>query len=69
MIHMPYNMDTCNTLQALFATDAAPPVTKTEIPARAASSMVADTVVEPSSFLAMTYARSRLEVFWTFKPF
>lgn len=40
----------------------APPVTKTGMPARCASSMVADTVVAPSRRLATTYARSRRDV-------
>ncbi len=41
-------------------------MTKTGMPARAASSMVADTVVAPSSRPAMTAGRSRREVFCTY---
>lgn len=42
-----------------------PPVTKTEMPACAASSMVADTVVAPVCTLATTCGRSRLAVLRT----
>ena len=45
-----------------------PPVTKTWMPALAASSMVADTVVAPSKPLAMTSAKSLLDVFVTLGP-
>ena len=47
---------------------AAPPVTKTWMLALAASSMVAETVVAPSNPLAMTSARSRLDVLQTLGP-
>ena len=46
----------------------APPVTKMWMPALAARSMVAETVVAPSSPLAMTSARSRLDVLHTLGP-
>ena len=42
-----------------------PPVTKTRIPASAASSMVADTVVAPSSRCAQTKGRSRRDTLRT----
>jgi hypothetical protein len=45
-----------------------PPVTNTEMPARAAKSMVAETVVAPSTPLAITLAKSLLDVFLTFCP-
>lgn len=40
-------------------------MTKTAMPARCASTMVADTVVAPCCFLAMTSARSRRDVLRT----
>ena len=45
-----------------------PPVTNTAMPARAASSMVADTVVAPSSWRAMTSGRSRRDTLRTACP-
>ena len=45
-----------------------PPVTNMWMPALAARSMVADTVVAPSSPLAMTKAKSRLDVLFTLGP-
>mmetsp|Transcript_148 Transcript_148/g.329 ORF Transcript_148/g.329 Transcript_148/m.329 type:complete len:248 (+) Transcript_148:2101-2844(+) len=45
-----------------------PPVTNTRMPAAAASSMVADTVVAPSPFKAMMCAMSRLETLATLVP-
>ena len=40
-----------------------PPVANTRTPAKAASSMVPDTVVAPSKPLAITYARSRRDTY------
>ena len=45
-----------------------PPVTKTRMPARAARTMVADTVVAPSRPWAMTCGRSLLAVLRTLPP-
>ena len=45
-----------------------PPVTNTEMPAREASSIVAETVVAPSIPLAMTWGRSLRDVFLVFCP-
>ena len=45
-----------------------PPVTKTWMPALAASSMVAETVVAPSNPFAMTNARSRRDTLHTLGP-
>ncbi len=42
-----------------------PPVTNTGIPALCARTMVADTVVAPLSFFAMTSAKSRRDVLRT----
>ena len=50
------------------ALPASPPVTNTEMPARAASSMVADTVVAPSRPRAQTRGRSRRETLRTLVP-
>jgi hypothetical protein len=48
-----------------FSSWCSPPVTKMGMPARCASSMVADTVVAPSSCRAITTGRSLREVFCT----
>lgn len=63
-----YDLAIMYSVYTHLCTPPMPPVTNTRIPASAARSIVAETVVAPSRLLAIMAARSRLDTFDTLVP-